>query len=883
MATIVTRSGKGSPLTNTEVDSNFTNLNTDKAELSGAAFTGAITTNSTIDGRDVAADGVTADAALPKSGGAMTGAITTNSTFDGVDIATRDAVLTSTTTTANAALPKAGGAMTGAITTNSTFDGRDVATDGTKLDGIEASADVTDTANVTAAGALMDSELTAIASVKALNQGVATGDSPDFAALNVNGTATMDGLVVGGSATVTGDTIKIDSATHAFYKADRGDSSSYAINRYYTAGTESWRVGLLNDGTSNFHIYDVAGSGDRLSIGTNGDISFYEDTGTTPKLFWDASAERLGIGTSSPQDEIHIEANYPQIRIASGLNTIGSNNLTSTVDGYGTDGIAWRVGRAFGSGDLQIVNHRASATTFDNGGTEAMRIDSSGNVGIGTDSPSGYRLNVSKGATGNIAQLTDGVANTFIIRSDSNTLYAGNANNYPVAFVTNNVERMTIDSSGNIGIGESNPQELLHLTATTPVLRMEGASRAYQQYVSGTSFTIRDVTAGLNRVTLDSSGNLLVGKSNTTFGTVGVENRGNGRITSTRSGNTNLLLNRLSSDGSLIDFYKNGAQIGIIGTYGGTCYMGGSGTLGGLMFNGSIEPTRGQTRTDAAHDLGSTAYRFKDLYIAGLNVTASTYNKISSYFSGSYTSGFKFSDMNGGIWYDAASDDLTVSASHANSQLILESGGSASMTLDASGHVHINSSSLTPQFTPRLFVAQTGVEVFLELKTSSTTGFGAVKFRNGNGDVGSISMLSGSVSYNTSSDYRLKENVVPMTGSIDRVKALKPSQFNFITDADKTVDGFLAHEAQEIVPECVTGTKDAMRDEEYEVTAAIEEVRDEDDNITTEAVEAVMGTRSVPDMQGIDQSKLVPLLTAALQEAITKIESLTDRIAALEE
>ena len=124
---------------------------------SGGAMTGAITTNSTFDGVDIATrDGVltstttTANAALPKSGGAMTGAITTNSTFDGVDIATRDAVLTTTTNTANAALPKAGGAMTGAITTNSTFDGRDVATDGTKLDGIEASADVTDTTNVVA-------------------------------------------------------------------------------------------------------------------------------------------------------------------------------------------------------------------------------------------------------------------------------------------------------------------------------------------------------------------------------------------------------------------------------------------------------------------------------------------------------------------------------------------------------------------------------------------------------------------------------------------------------------------------------------------------------------------------------------------------------------
>jgi hypothetical protein len=65
-----------------------------------------------------------------------------------------------------------------------------------------------------------------------------------------------------------------------------------------------------------------------------------------------------------------------------------------------------------------------------------------------------------------------------------------------------------------------------------------------------------------------------------------------------------------------------------------------------------------------------------------------------------------------------------------------------------------------------------------------------------------------------------------------------------------------------------------MKDEEYEVTAAVYEVRDEDDNVTTEAAEAVMGTRSVPDMQGIDQSKLVPLLVAALQEAIARIEIL---------
>ena len=103
-----------------------------------------------------------------------------------------------------------------------------------------------------------------------------------------------------------------------------------------------------------------------------------------------------------------------------------------------------------------------------------------------------------------------------------------------------------------------------------------------------------------------------------------------------------------------------------------------------------------------------------------------------------------------------------------------------------------------------------------------------------------------SVNYNTSSDYRLKENVVDIADGITRVKQLQPKRFNFIADADTTVDGFLAHEAQTVVPEAVSGEKDGE------------------------------------EMQGIDQSKLVPLLTAALQEAITKIETLEAKVAALE-
>jgi len=141
-------------------------------------------------------------------------------------------------------------------------------------------------------------------------------------------------------------------------------------------------------------------------------------------------------------------------------------------------------------------------------------------------------------------------------------------------------------------------------------------------------------------------------------------------------------------------------------------------------------------------------------------------------------------------------------------------------------------------------------------------------YRNSN-NVGSIK-LNGTtgVSYETTSDYRVKENVVPMTDSTNRLKALKPSRFNFISEPLVTIDGFLAHEAGEVVPECISGTKDAMMDEEYEVTPAVLD----DEGVETTA--AVMGTRSVPDMQGIDQAKLVPLLTATIQELIARIEAL---------
>jgi predicted nucleic acid-binding Zn-ribbon protein len=129
-------------------------------------------------------------------------------------------------------------------------------------------------------------------------------------------------------------------------------------------------------------------------------------------------------------------------------------------------------------------------------------------------------------------------------------------------------------------------------------------------------------------------------------------------------------------------------------------------------------------------------------------------------------------------------------------------------------------------------------------------------FRNDGVTVGRISVGSSTTSYLTTSDYRLKENVVDISGALDRLELLKPYRFNFLSNPDTTVDGFIAHEVQDVVPEAIEGVKDEMED--YEITAP---VFDKYGNILEEAV---IGTR--PKYQSIDQSKLVPLLVAAMQE-----------------
>ena len=179
-----------------------------------------------------------------------------------------------------------------------------------------------------------------------------------------------------------------------------------------------------------------------------------------------------------------------------------------------------------------------------------------------------------------------------------------------------------------------------------------------------------------------------------------------------------------------------------------------------------------------------------------------------------------------------------------------ENGGTIYATIDVSGNLLIGTTSTLN--SGRAIIDFTGGGRGLGIKApSNANGSQCLHFYAGTTQVGNVNVTTSQTNFDTGSDYRLKENAVPISDGITRLKTLKPYRFNFKVEPDKTVDGFFAHEVT-AVPEAVRGTKDEV---------------DSDNN---------------PVYQTMDYSKITTLITAALQEAIAKIETLETKVAALE-
>ena len=407
--------------------------------------------------------------------------------------------------------------------------------------------------------------------------------------IDVTGTATMDGLTVDGSAQInTGSGVASELIFTSNGQAGRQSKLSVGTDRSVTLTAG---VGAVNETPDmTFKTGTASGEKTRLHIeGSTGDISFYEDTGTTPKLFWDASEERLGIGHSSPNVTLHIQG--ANASSGDSNHNVVIDDTTSMAQGVG-GGIVFRGN--YGSGLTNggfIQTEKSNATSgnyaFDlvlgsraNGSSpaERMRITSDGNVGIGTSSP--------------LRQLS-----------------ISNASNAEISFISGT------SSNASILFGDG-------ITGTD-------VYRGYIQYQHPIDSMIF-ATSAIERMRIDSSGNLLVGKSTADFNTAGIELRANNDVTITQSGAACLFLNRLSTDGEILNLRKDGATVGSIGNTSGQSYFyivndGGCGIAFG---NTNAFPANGTgSLIDNAKDLGGGATRWDDVYATNGTIQTSDRNE----------------------------------------------------------------------------------------------------------------------------------------------------------------------------------------------------------------------------------------------------------------
>jgi hypothetical protein len=177
--------------------------------------------------------------------------------------------------------------------------------------------------------------------------------------------------------------------------------------------------------------------------------------------------------------------------------------------------------------------------------------------------------------------------------------------------------------------------------------------------------------------------------------------------------------------------------------------------------------------------------------------------------------------------------------------------GAGEVRIDSSGNLLVGATSAHNFGIPSIQAGGSNANAIISVRRDTTSAADQILFYNPNGVVGTITSTGSATAYVTSSDYRLKENIAPMTGALSVVAQLKPCTYTWKVDGSDS-QGFIAHELQAVVPDCVTGSKDAVDDE------------------------------GNPKYQGVDTSFLVATLTAAIQEQQAIITTLTDRITALE-
>jgi hypothetical protein len=524
------------------------------------------------------------------------------------------------------------------------------------------------------------------------------------------------------------------------------------------------------------------------------------------------SSEQVGIGTTSPSATLHVESanvvdgnNNGNVNIltstAQAVNVGGKLDLGGFYDGSNKNSFAAVAGRKENSTSGNWSGYMQFSTRlFGASFAERMRITSAGNVGIGTATiESGFKLHVtgngffspSSGTVGKV--VVDNVDQRLVLGSyyeagiGQNSFISSTNNaetgNLALAFRTGTTERMRIDASGNVGIGTSSPASILDLnTVTASGVHVPISLSANNSNAAKTNYT--QIGFGISQ------------------GLAGSET-GGFELKALRNNSSVYLAQYAGAAGAATwKFYTEGTERMRIDTNGNV----GIGAAGAASIRLTL--TAASDASPYQLRLGHTG----NSYDIGRNASSGL---LAFYGTQSGYNGYIFGGVNG-----------------------------ERMRIDANGDVMVNRTTIGSSGQYSADFPGTTRRGASYNNTESFNGSNFVSFVDEGAVVGTIVQNSAStVNYATSSDYRLKENVIYDWDATTRLKQLKPARFNFITD-DATVDGFLAHEAATVVPEAVTGTKDEVDDE------------------------------GKPVMQGIDQSKLVPLLVKTILELEARITAL---------
>jgi hypothetical protein len=621
------------------------------------------------------------------------------------------------------------------------------------------------------------------------------------------------------TTTATGIDITGTAVADSYDIGSLGTLGSVATDRLFIATADG--LGLQFD-FDNSRIVPVGADGstynNNVSLGSSGLefknllLSGNATVGGTATMDGLTVDGNVGIGTSSPSALLEVAGTTNdallnltgasatfELRATSGngasANTSVYRLALDYLNGTATNGfIDFYRGGAGNDGYL----------AFGSSGTERFRIDASGNVGIGTSSPA-TPLEVD----GIIAGTSTGVDGTFApvfnALYDANTAYYGQIQHSMSSVNTNSGFRFMGGGESNVA-GAGGLEKILDLTRGQTIFYTEDTER----------------------MRIDSSGNLLVGTTDTNpadngaGGDAGHAIGGTGYIASARSGDTVALFNRMDNDGNIVDFRKNGAIVGSIGTSTGGLYIADAG-VGFRFDSGGTDDIIPCNATGAAADgtinLGSSGARFKDLYLSG---NAYVGNAVTSSTDGS--------------------SDLKLEGN----QHIFRRGSAGSYEeqarIDSSGNLLVGTTSPSSFQNNNSFVLRTSVgDAVINHVNGTVTGSGYLAFGYNGGRIGYISQSgTTAVLYNTSSDERLKENIADADDAGSKIDAIQVRKYDWKADGSHQDYGMIAQELLEVAPEAVSVPEDSE------------------------------------EMMGVDYSKLVPML-------IKEIQSLRNRVAQLEE